>query len=151
MMFSTKAEYGVRLMVELGRKHEASAVSLAEIAQEENLPLAYLEHVVARLRRAGLVTSQRGAHGGYRLARDPKEINMAEVVQALEGMIVPMECFVNPGPGGRVSCKLERDDKDCATKLLWSRALSGVIESLEQTKLSELIEFNEAHSQQVAA
>src|ERR671910_389480 len=114
MLFSTKAEYGVRLMVELGRRAgtaEAGAavpVSLASVAEAETLPLSYLEHLVARLREAGLVTSVRGAHGGYRLARPASEIEMLDVVQALEGPIAPMECF-NDMPEGRVLCSHESD------------------------------------------
>jgi Rrf2 family protein len=64
MLFSTKAEYGVRLMVELGRQPGSQPVSLGSVAEAENLPLSYLEHLVAKLRKAGLVTSTRGAHGG---------------------------------------------------------------------------------------
>src|SRR5256885_13917652 len=71
MLFSTKAEYGVRLMVELGRRAgdgpDAAPISLAAVAGAETLPLAYLEHLVAKLRDAGLVGSVRGAHGGYRV------------------------------------------------------------------------------------
>ena len=75
MLFSTKAEYGVRLMVELGRRagadgtEQAAPVSLAEVASAEMLPLAYLEHLVAKLREAALVGSVRGAHGGYPLGQ----------------------------------------------------------------------------------
>ena len=72
MIFTTKAEYGVRLLVELGRQSESGAggvVSLKAIAEAEGLPLAYLERIVALLRKAELVESTRGAHGGYRLAR----------------------------------------------------------------------------------
>ena len=72
-MFSTKAEYGVRVMVELarraGERDGGNPVSLAEIAANDGLPLAYLEHLVARLRKAGLVDSRRGSRGGYMLAR----------------------------------------------------------------------------------
>src|SRR5690606_10743965 len=69
MLFSTKAEYGVRLMVELGRRtgadpENSQPVSLTAVAEAEALPLSYLEHLVAKLRMAGLVTSVRGAHGG---------------------------------------------------------------------------------------
>src|SRR2546430_10582056 len=93
MIFSSKAEYGVRLMVELGRQHPEQPTSLKAIAEAEGLPLAYLEQVVAKLRKAGLVHSARGAHGGYWLARPAEEITMDEVVQALEGHIAPMECL----------------------------------------------------------
>jgi Rrf2 family protein len=71
VIFTTKAEYGVRLMVELGRQGAETPTSLKAIAEAEGLPLAYLERIVALLKKAGLVESTRGAHGGYRLARDP--------------------------------------------------------------------------------
>src|SRR5882762_6562748 len=106
MLFSTRAEYGVRLMVELGRQGDEVPVSLGAVAEAENLPLSYLEHLVARLRKAGLVVSQRGAHGGYRIARAASEIDMLEIVQALEGQIAPMECF-HDDPEGKVLCSHE--------------------------------------------
>ena len=99
MMFSTKAEYGVRVMVELARRDGDSPVSLADIAEADGLPLAYLEHLVARLRKAGLVESRRGARGGYLLARPADEITMAEVVEALEGSIAPIECISEGADG----------------------------------------------------
>src|SRR5947207_15757230 len=119
MLFSTKAEYGVRLMVELGRRadpdeaSEVAPVSLAEVAEAEMLPLAYLEHLVAKLREAELVASVRGAHGGYRLARPAGDITMLEVVQALEGPIAPMECF-HADRDGRVLCSHESDASACS-------------------------------------
>jgi Rrf2 family cysteine metabolism transcriptional repressor len=141
VLFSTRAEYGVRLMVELGRQGEEAPVSLGAIAEAENLPLSYLEHLVARLRKAELVLSQRGAHGGYRLARPAAEINMLEIVQALEGQIAPMECF-HDDPEGKVLCSHETDaNEGCATKLLWTRVQGGVFKALSGTTLAELVEF----------
>jgi len=143
MIFSTKAEYGVRVMIELGRRRGQGPVSLAEIAASERLPLGYLEHLVAGLRKAELVTSTRGAHGGYELTRAPEEITMAEVVGALEGTVVPMQCFTEPATG-RVLCNHELDGYDhCATRLLWTRVQGGVMRALEQTTLAELVEFSE--------
>jgi len=142
MIFSSKAEYGVRLMVELGRQSPEHPTSLKAVAEAEGLPLAYLEQVVARLRKAGLVMSARGAHGGYWLARPPHEISMDEVVQALEGAIAPMECFVNEHTE-RVLCSHEPDaGRGCATKLLWTRVQAGIIRSLQQTTLGDLVEFS---------
>jgi Rrf2 family protein len=144
MLFSTKAEYGVRLMVELGRVGpESTPVSLSSVAEAERLPLSYLEHLVARLRKAGLVASTRGAHGGYRLARPAEEITMDAVVEALEGQIAPMECF-HETPEGKVLCSHEDDgDRACATKLLWTRVQGGVTKALAGTTLAELVEFSE--------
>jgi Rrf2 family transcriptional regulator, cysteine metabolism repressor len=150
MLFSTKAEYGVRLMVELGRRTDtadpgsAAPVSLTAVADAEALPLSYLEHLVAKLRQAGLVSSVRGAHGGYRLAKPAADIAMLDVVQALEGPIAPMECF-HADPEGRVLCSHESDgDRACATKFLWTRVHGGVTKALAGTSLADLVEFAEA-------
>jgi Rrf2 family transcriptional regulator, cysteine metabolism repressor len=150
MLFSTKAEYGVRLMVELGRRAggadpaQAGPVALASVAEAEMLPLSYLEHLVAKLRQAGLVRSVRGAHGGYQLARSADEISMLDVVAALEGPIAPMECF-HADHEGRVLCSHESDgDRNCATKLLWTRVHGGVTKALDGTTLADLVEFSTA-------
>ena len=146
MIFTTKAEYGVRLMVELGRQAKAEgavATSLKAIAEAEGLPLAYLERIVALLRKAGLVESTRGAHGGYRLARTPGQITMDDVILALEGAVAPMNCFVDDTDTSRVLCSHEADSgRGCATKLLWMRVQGGVMEKLAQTTLAELVDFS---------
>ncbi len=143
MIFTTKAEYGVRLLIELGRQRQDQPVSLKAIAEAEGLPLAYLERIVALLKRAELVESTRGAHGGYRLARDPATIAMDEVVLALEGAVSPMACFVDDraDDSGRVLCSHHDDGGGCATKLLWTRVQAGVLKTLAQTTLAELVEF----------
>jgi len=144
MIFSSKAEYGVRLMVELGRQSPEQPTSLKAIADAEGLPL-----VVARLRKAGLVMSARGAHGGYWLSRPPEEIAMDDVVQALEGAIAPMECFVHDHTE-RVLCSHEPDaGRGCATKLLWMRVQGGIIRSLQTTTLADLVEFSRKHDDRV--
>src|ERR687894_3031898 len=99
MMFSTKAEYGVRVMAHLAKRDGQQPISLGSIADAEGLRLAYLEHLVQRLRKAELVESRRGAHGGYTLARAPSEISIAEVVAALEGEIAPIECITADSDG----------------------------------------------------
>ncbi len=142
MIFSAKAEYGVRLMVALARQSGDGPVSLKALAEGEDLPLSYLEHVVARLRRAGLVVSSRGAHGGYALARPAREILMDEVVLALEGAIAPMECFVTLAPE-RVACSHTDDGgESCSTRLLWLRVQVGIVRALQATTLAELVEFS---------
>jgi Rrf2 family transcriptional regulator, cysteine metabolism repressor len=151
MLFSTRAEYGVRLMVELGRQEDGAPVALSAVAESERLPLSYLEHLVAKLRKAGLVESQRGAHGGYRLGRPADQIEMLEVVQALEGAIAPMECF-QADPEGKISCSHEADgDRACATKLLWTRVQGGVTKALAGTTLAELVEFSDQHDPATAS
>jgi Rrf2 family transcriptional regulator, cysteine metabolism repressor len=143
MMFSTRSEYGVRVMIQLARRRGTGPVPLTGIAQAEALPLAYLEQLVSRLRKADLVSSTRGAHGGYELSRDPAEITMAEVVQALEGSLIPMQCFDELG-GTRVLCNHVEDGfENCATKVLWTRVQGGIARALEQTTLAELAQFAE--------
>jgi Rrf2 family transcriptional regulator, cysteine metabolism repressor len=143
MMFSTKAEYGVRVMVELARRAGRGPVPLAEIAAHDGLPLAYLEHLVARLRKAGLLDSRRGAHGGYLLARAPEEITMAEVVEALEGSIAPIEC-ISEAADGSIVCSRESADPEhpapvCPTKLLWTRVRFSIVRTLQETTLAHLV------------
>ena len=143
MIFTTKAEYGVRLLVELGRQSVTRPVSLKAIAEAEGLPLAYLERIVALLKKAGLVESTRGAHGGYRLAKRPEDVRMDEVINALEGTVAPMSCFVDDiAEGSKVLCSHHDDGELCATKLLWMRVQGGVAEALKRTTLAELVAFS---------
>jgi Rrf2 family cysteine metabolism transcriptional repressor len=143
MMFSTKAEYGVRVMVELARRDGGEPVPLAEIAAHDGLPLAYLEHLVARLRKAGLVDSRRGSRGGYMLARPSSEITMAEVVEALEGSIAPIECISQASDGSivcsREAVKTGSATHACPTKLLWTRVRFSIVNTLRETTLADLL------------
>jgi Rrf2 family protein len=139
MMFSTKTEYGVRVMVELARRSGEDPVPLAEIASTGDLPLAYLEHLVARLRKAGLVDSRRGSRGGYMLARSATDITMAEVVEALEGAIAPIEC-ISESADGSIVCSRESDPSHvCPTKLLWTRVRFAIVRTLQETTLADLV------------
>ena len=139
MMFSTKAEYGVRVMAHLARRGDEGPISLGTIADAEGLPLAYLEHLVQRLRKAGLVDSRRGAHGGYTLAREAEAISMAEVVRALEGDIAPIEC-ISEGADGTLVCSRESvGDGTCPTKLLWTRVRGSIVTTLRDITLEDLV------------
>jgi Rrf2 family protein len=139
MMFSTKTEYGVRVMVELARRTGGEPIPLAEIASHDGLPLAYLEHLVARLRKAGLVDSRRGSRGGYLLARPAGEITMAEVVAALEGAIAPIECISEAADGSIVCSRESSPDHACPTKLLWTRVRMSIVSTLRETTLADLL------------
>jgi Rrf2 family cysteine metabolism transcriptional repressor len=139
MMFSTKAEYGIRVMAHLATRDGDAPISLGAIAEAEGLPLAYLEHLVQRLRRAELVESRRGAHGGYSLARPAREITMAEVVRALEGEIAPIEC-ITAGADGALVCVREGEPghDPCPTKLLWTRVQGSIVRTLTDMTLADL-------------
>jgi Rrf2 family cysteine metabolism transcriptional repressor len=143
MMFSTKAEYGVRVMVELARRAgdvDGCPIPLAEVAAHDGLPLAYLEHLVARLRKAGLVDSRRGSRGGYLLARPASEITMAEVVEALEGSIAPIECISESADGTIVCARESGPNHVCPTKLLWTRVRMSIVSTLRETTLADLLQ-----------
>jgi Rrf2 family cysteine metabolism transcriptional repressor len=143
MMFSTKAEYGVRVMVELARRAGEDPIPLAEIAAHDGLPLAYLEHLVARLRKAGLVDSRRGSRGGYLLARPASEITMAEVVEALEGSIAPIECISEASDGSIVCSRESSQSHVCPTKKLWTRVRFSIVATLRETTLADLLDPSE--------
>jgi Rrf2 family protein len=138
--FSTRGEYGVRLMVELTRHYGAGPVSLAEMADHESLPRPYLEQLVSSLRAAGLVRSTRGARGGYELARDPGTIRMSEVIIALEGPITPMVCAVDDVR--HASCDRT---SFCQVQALWHRVRQAVVQALDSLTLRELVGPVPAH------
>jgi Rrf2 family protein len=145
MMFSTKAEYGIRVMAHLARQADGvdgdalpqGPISLGSIADAEGLPLAYLEHLVQRLRKAELVASRRGAHGGYTLSRPAADITMAEVVGALEGDIAPIEC-ITADADGVLTCAREGAEP-CPTKLLWTRVQGSIVRTLNEMTLDDLV------------
>jgi Rrf2 family protein len=134
MIFTTKAEYGVRLLVELGRARAeggpAAPVSLKAIAEAEGLPLAYLERIVALLKKAGIVESTRGAHGGYRLARASSAISAASIIDAIEGPVAITECS-----GNHSACDIE---SVCRTGSAWQRINGAIRRALEEITLAQL-------------
>jgi Rrf2 family protein len=145
MMFSTRAEYGVRVMVALAHNEPDSPASLAQIAEQNALPFAYLEHLAARLKKAGLIESRRGPRGGYLLARDAQDISMANIVQALEGDIAPIECIASAGDDdSEIVCTRQGDaDLPCPTKILWTRVRGSIVSTLTNMSLADLVAENE--------
>ncbi|MBJ7458876.1 MAG: Rrf2 family transcriptional regulator [Thermoleophilaceae bacterium] len=145
-MFSTRAEYGVRVMVALANDQvkngvHAAPASLALIAEENGLPFAYLEHLAARLKKAGLIESRRGPRGGYLLAQKAEDITMAQIVEALEGQIAPIECISQADEG--VSCSREDEANEiCPTKILWTRVQGAIVRSLTEMTLADLTAAN---------
>jgi Rrf2 family cysteine metabolism transcriptional repressor len=137
---STKGEYGVRIMVDLARHYGERPRSLTDISQVETLPLAYLEQLIKLLRESDppLVTSTRGAHGGYKLTRSPEQISMGEIVRVLEGPIAPMICATE-GEMSQVCNFLD----SCRTKYLWVRVRDAVAQTLDSITLAELAEVSD--------
>lgn len=123
----------MRLMVDLARHWGEGSTSLHAVATREDLPEAYLEQLVAALRRAGLVTGKRGAGGGYTLARDPALISAGDIVRALEGPIEPQVCTAEGDPV--LNCVREQD---CGTREVWLRVQSSIATALDAMSLADL-------------
>jgi len=133
MKFSTKARYGLRLMVELALMYESEEpVPLSDIAQRQDLSEGYLEQLITALRKGDLVRSIRGAHGGYLLTRAPREITAGDVIRVLEGPLGPTDCVREDCPE-----PCERADI-CVTKDLWERVKDAMVEVLDATNLEDL-------------
>jgi Rrf2 family protein len=136
--FSTKGEYGVRMLVQLARRWDGAStvpVSLADVAADEDLPRAYLEQLAIPLREADIVQSTRGARGGYALARPPSEITLAEALRALEGPLAPMIC-ASEDPADVDACTRMGA---CSVNSLWVRVRDAIGGVLDGTTLADLI------------
>ena len=133
MKFSTRTTYGLRAMTSLARNYQKGSLSLAVIAKNENISLAYLERIFAKLKKAGLLDSEKGVKGGYALARDPKEITALDIVQALEGEVSPFRCIKKDG---RISCQAS---KFCEVPKVLVKVQDAVVKTLRDINLSDLM------------
>ena len=130
MWVSTKAQYGMRALVEIG-VGGGKPTSLKVVADRQNLSQQYLEQIFAVLRRAGYVESVRGARGGYRIARPLDEIDALEVVELLEGSVAPVNCIDDASGCDHTG--------NCSTESLWRRVDRAVREVLKSTTLADLV------------
>jgi Rrf2 family protein len=124
-------------MAQLARRHGTGPASLTDIAEEEDLPRAYLEQLVISLRDADLVQSTRGAHGGYELTRAPEKIVMGEVLRALEGPIAPMICATDDP--NHVVCSRSGH---CTVNFMWMRVRDAIAGALDSMTLADLVPSN---------
>lgn len=130
MWVSTKAQYGMRALVEVAVGGDRPT-SLATVAERQQLSQQYLEQIFSALRRAGVVESVRGAHGGYVVARPLDEIDALEVVELLEGSVAPVLCIDDADACGRTG--------RCSTEGLWRDVDAAVREVLRRTTLADLV------------
>ena len=135
MQLSTKGRYAVMAMTDLAGHGGDRAVPLAEIAERQQLSLAYLEQLFARLRRRGLVVSTRGPGGGYRLARAACETNVAEVVMAVDEPLKATRCV---GHGSTAGCM--KGGAKCLTHDLWEETGRQIHAYLSSVSLADVIE-----------
>lgn len=135
MRVSTRGEYGMRAMVTLAHHYGGGPLSIADIARESSVPPAYLEQLIAPLRRAGIVESKRGAHGGYVLGRPPEEIRVGDVFRVMEGPIAPMECVSEDET--EQTCPLIGG---CETRPIWLKLRDSIVDTLDSQTLADLIQ-----------
>jgi Rrf2 family transcriptional regulator, iron-sulfur cluster assembly transcription factor len=131
---STKARYAVMAMVDLARHGHGSPVSLAEIAEREEISLPYLEQLFAKLRRAGLVKSVRGPGGGYLLAHARDDTRIADIILAVDEPIRAVRCT----PGSAVGCRGDRSR--CLTHDLWEELGNQIHLYLSSVSLGDVCE-----------
>jgi Rrf2 family protein len=136
MKLSTRAEYGIRVLVALAHAGGERPTSLAGIAKADKLPHAYIEQLVGALRRAGLVTATRGHSGGYRLARPAEQISLVDAVRALDGPILEMPCA---GPNDLESCDRPQD---CSVHEVFERLHDSLSGMLGGTTLADVASGN---------
>lgn len=134
MWISTKAQYGMRALIEVALGG-SKPTSLKVVAERQGLSHLYLEQIFAMLRRAGFVESVRGAHGGYMIARPADEITALEVVELLEGSLAPVTCIDDSDNCNRVG--------NCAAEPLWRRVDSAVRQVLGGTTLAQMVSERE--------
>ncbi|MEA4883456.1 MAG: Rrf2 family transcriptional regulator [Clostridia bacterium] len=135
MKLSSRTEYGVRAMAELATLFGRGPVSLREVAARQGIPESYLEQLLGVLRKAGLLLGQRGAAGGYALAREPRSITVGDVVRALEGPIALCSCASEDGGDGGGCSRVG----DCAAHPVWARLRDGITSILDSTTLEDMI------------
>lgn len=133
MRVSAKELYGLRAMGEFARHFGQGPLSLAEIAKSQGISQAYLEQIAIDLRRAGLLVSTRGAQGGYALSRSPEAVTAGDVIRALEGSILPVECMIEERC---VPCAYE---EGCTTRSIWQRVRDRLVETLDSITLADLV------------
>lgn len=134
MKVSTRGEYGVRAMVALAKAYGRGPMSITTMAKESSVPYAYLEQLIVPLRRAGLVESKRGAHGGYQLSRAPELVGVGEVYRVMEGPVAPMDC-VSEDPADQTCPLID----GCQTRPVWIKVRDSIVDALDSMTLADLV------------
>jgi Rrf2 family protein len=134
MRITTWAEYGVICALHLAKRSEEGPVAGRELAAREKLPADYVEQILLRLRRANIVASTRGAHGGYALARPATEITVREVIAAAELETFDLHCVTHPIDDVRCS-----DAQHCSIRPVWVLLRNRINDVLDSVTLSDLL------------
>jgi Rrf2 family cysteine metabolism transcriptional repressor len=135
MKVSTKGQYGIRAMFDLAFCYGQGPVPISKIAANQKISVAYLEQLFAKLRRAGLIRSVRGAQGGYELAKKPGDILFGNILRTLEGEVTPIRCVIDEG-----TCE---NTKSCPSWLIWKRLNDKVNEAIDSISLQDVLDDHE--------
>ncbi len=133
MMFSTRTTYGLRAMIRLARYKGKVNLSLPSIAKQENISLGYLERLFADLKKAGLIKAVKGAKGGYSLTKPANQIQVFDIIKALEGKMSPFHCLDEKG---KIYCQASCN---CGATKVLVKVQSAVNKTLRGIRLNELI------------
>lgn len=133
MKISTRSRYGTRLMVYLAVNFGKGPIFLKDIADAENISLKYLSQIIIPIKAAGLVNAFRGAHGGYTLAKEPKDINIREIVEVLEGDLNIVDCVKNAQHHDCPRMAI------CVTRVLWDDVTKKIKDTLSGYTLEDLV------------
>ncbi len=131
MRLTTKGRFAVTAMIDLALRQHAGPVTLAGIAERQQISLSYLEQLFGKLRRNNLVNSVRGPGGGYCLAKMADQISVSDIIQAVDETLDATQC------GGKGDC---RDERPCMTHELWTSLNRKMFEYLRSVTLKELVE-----------
>jgi Rrf2 family protein len=131
MQITRQADYAVRAVLHLARIGGAERSATSAIAREENIPPSFLAKIISQLSIAGLLHTSRGARGGVSLARDPKDITLLEVVEAIDGPIQLNECLGEDG-----ACMFE---DNCPIKPVWCDVQNELVRRLKATNFADLL------------
>lgn len=139
MKLTTKGRYGLRAVIDLAVYAKDEPVSLGEVAERQNISISYLEQLIAKLKKAGIVQSTRGAQGGYSLAKEPEKISVGDILRSLEGNLSPVDCSAVAGEG-ESECA---SSNFCVTKYVWKRISDSINDTVNGIFLSELMAESE--------
>ncbi len=136
MKLSVHGEYALRALLVLGTHYGEPVISIQTISDEQKIPKKFLEQILNDLKRTGAVESKRGIAGGYRLARDPKEITLAAVIRHIEGALAPISC-VSERFYEKCSCP---DEARCAIRNVMKEVREQIVKVMEKVTVAELCE-----------
>lgn len=135
-MLSKKTRYAMVALTRLAREYGKGAILISELAKSEKIPQRFLENILLELKKMGILGSKLGKTGGYFLLRQPKDVNLAEIVRQFEGPIALIHCVSEKA---YQPCEFCRDETSCNIRKVFKEIRDMTFEKLERTTLETLI------------